>query len=136
MKTMKTRLITTAFVVPMAMAAMFASPAQAASGYTINDFHLYAGPGHSFPRLETVPENARVHIFGCNPSFTWCDVSWGAARGWIDANGIETPYAGRRMTVAEVGASLSVPVISSTYYRDYRYEPPRWRELDEGGDRR
>jgi uncharacterized protein YraI len=124
---------TTRLLIPMvAGAALFASAAQAASGYTINRFHLYSGPGHNFTRVEAVPENARVHIFGCTPSFDWCDVSWGSARGWIDANGLESYYAGRRARVADAGPSLNIPTISfsSTYYR----EGPQWRDMDEDGD--
>ncbi len=91
-----------------------ASVAQAASGYTINRFYLYSGPGHSFDRLESVPDNARIHIFGCTPTYRWCDVSWGNARGWMDAHGIETYDRGRRVIVAEAGPYIRMPVITYT----------------------
>lgn len=86
--------------------------AQAASGYTINRFYLYSGPGHSFERLDSVPDNARLHIFGCTPNYMWCDVSYGSARGWLDAHGIETYDRGRRVIVAEAGPYIRMPVIT------------------------
>jgi uncharacterized protein YraI len=94
-----------------------ATAAQAASGYTINKFYLFTGPGHSFERLESVPENSRVQILGCTPNFKWCDVSWGGARGWMDANGIETYSRGRRVIVANEGPYIRLPTI--TYSRSY-----------------
>ena len=103
-----------------------ATAAQAASGYTINRFYLYAGPGHRFERLDAVPDNSRIHIFGCTPNFRLCDVSWGSARGWMDAHGIETYDRGRRVIVADAGPYIRMPVITYSSAPAYLDEDIDW----------
>ncbi len=117
----------------IAAVTLCATAAQAASGYTINRFYLYSGPGHKFERLDSVPDNTRVQIFGCTPNFSWCDVSWGSSRGWLDAHGIETYDRGRRVIVADDGPYLRLPVV--TYSATYDKPDARILEDDIDWDR-
>jgi uncharacterized protein YraI len=119
------------FIVPLvALGALFASAAaNAETGYTVNRFHIFAGPGRDYPRLETVPEDARVHIFGCMETRDWCDVAWNGVRGWIDSNGLEVVDRGRRIRASD----LDLPIISFSvdgYWRDHYRDRHFYRDRD------
>ena len=126
----------TQLIAALAAAAAFfaAGAAEAATGFTINDFNLYAGPGREFPRLERVPNNARLEVHGCLRSYDWCDVSYRGERGWIDGNGLVFRDRGRRIVVRDYGPRYSLPMISfnfgsywDTHYKTHRFYRDRTR---------
>jgi uncharacterized protein YraI len=109
------------FIVPLvAVGALFAAgAANAETGYTINTFHIFTAPEHDSARIETVPANARVHIFGCLQHRDWCEVAWNGARGWMDSNGLEVFDRGRRVRASDV----DMPIVR---FRAGFYDAPRY----------
>lgn len=105
----------------LALAALIApAAAQAASpAVALATVNLRAGPGTNYPVVRSVPAGARLTTFGCNASFSWCDVSWGPNRGWMSASRIQIVYAGRPVIVtpaAAVGAGLAVVAFNQAYW--------------------
>ena len=113
-------------------AALFAPvAANAAVAYLTDSTSLRAGPGRDFPRIERLPSNVRVELYGCIDRFDWCDVRVGRMRGWVDGDDLTVPWRGRRVGIIEYGPRLSLPLISfridnywdehyrrHTFYRD------------------
>ena len=114
-------------------ALMVPAAANAAVAYLTNPTSLRAGPGRDFPRLDRLPPNARVELYGCVDRFDWCDVRFGRVRGWIDGDNLYVPWQGRRVRVMEYGPRLSLPVISfrfDNYWNDHYRGRPFYRERD------
>ncbi len=61
---------------------------------TVTALNMRAGPATSYPIVTTLPAYAGVTLHGCNEGTTWCDVSWGADRGWVSASYITIAYNG------------------------------------------
>jgi uncharacterized protein YraI len=109
------------FIVPLvAVGALFAaSAANAETGYTINRFHIFSAPERDSDRLETVPANARVHIYGCLEHRDWCEVNWRGVHGWMDSNGLEVWDRGQRVRASD----LDMPIVTfRANLRDRRYD--------------
>jgi uncharacterized protein YraI len=117
------------FIAPLvAVGGLFAAAtANAATGFTINTFHIFAGPGRDFERLETVPDHARVHIFGCMERRDWCDGAWNGVRGWMDSNGLEVWDHGRRVSANDVDLPI-VTFRANLYDHPYRRYRPYYRD--------
>ncbi|MCK5931290.1 MAG: SH3 domain-containing protein [Fulvimarina manganoxydans] len=121
--------------------------------FATTDVNLRAGPSTSYPAVDVVRDGDPVRVFGCLQTRSWCDVSYGGARGWMSSNylayqGPRYRYEGTR--AVEV---IEAPVItfslggywgdhyrSRDFYRDRaRYDrDPDWRDhrRDERWDRR
>lgn len=107
--------------------------ASAESGFATTRVHLRAGPGTGYPVLAVLPSGAPVHIIGCLSGYSWCDVTWGATRGWVAAYYLRTGSYGR-----SVFQRQGPPVTSfdfnnywTSHYRDrpfYR-DRGRWRPV-------
>lgn len=119
-------------------------------GYAVGTTRLYAGPLQDYPSIRYVRRGAVVGVHGCLRDWSWCDVSYGANRGWIAGDSLVVSYRGRR---SRVGQDIGIGVISfafgsywDSYYRDrdfYRDRPrwqstydsryrPEWGERDRG----
>ena len=59
--------------------------ASALSAVTTESTELRAGPALDFPVVDQIPSDVRVNVHGCVRGYSWCDVSWRDARGWIQA---------------------------------------------------
>jgi uncharacterized protein YraI len=121
----------------LALAAFLPVAAQAAVGTVIQVADLYAGPGN-YPNIAAVPTGASVSVIGCTSSYHWCDVTFGAERGWIAGDHLALPYEGRPVTIIESGPRLSVPIVAfeinpywEAHYRDRAFfsERQRWAQL-------
>lgn len=121
----------------LALAAVLPIAAQAAVGTVTQAADLFAGPG-SYPNLAAVPTGASVNVIGCTSGYSWCDISYGAERGWIAGDHLALPYQGRPITVIESGPRLSVPIVAfeiqpywETHYRTRPFfsERERWAHL-------
>lgn len=121
--------------------------------FATTDVNLRAGPSTSYPAVDVVRDGDPVRVFGCLQTRSWCDVSYGGARGWMSSNylayqGPRYRYEGPR--AVEV---IEAPVItfslggywgdhyrSRDFYRDRaRYDrDPDWRDhrRDDRRDRR
>jgi uncharacterized protein YraI len=130
---MKSRIIASALFAATVLAAGAAS---ARPGYLINNFNIFDGPGHDYERLVRVPENARVEVHSCLPSYDWCQVSWRGVRGWLDANGIEVRHAGRMVSLHDFGPRTGIPSYTSGGFDDYdrRPSPLDWDDQDFDND--
>lgn len=130
---MKSRFIASAVLAATVLAA---GAAQARPGYLVNNFNLFDGPGREYERLVRVPEDARVEVHGCLPSFDWCQVTWRGVRGWIDAHGVEVRHAGRMVTIYDFGPRTGIPTYASYDEDDYDDRPARlaWDDQDFDND--
>ncbi|MCC7274653.1 MAG: SH3 domain-containing protein [Alphaproteobacteria bacterium] len=128
--------ILAAAAVALATLLPAAPPAAAQSqGWVIGTVNLRAGPGTAYPRITAIPAGAPVAVFGCLEGWSWCDVAFGEARGWVAGNYISYEYLGRRAPVVEIGPQIALPIIAFTLgsYWDNHYrgrpfyrERPRW----------
>jgi len=75
-----------------------------------------------------MPGNASLAVYGCMADGSWCDISWGGARGWVSASYIHVFYRGQPTVLS---ASL-VPMVGiatvafSVAYWDSHYHSKSW----------
>ncbi len=60
---------------------------------------LLAGPDSNYPFVVTIPGNATVNIMGCLSDLGWCDVAWGAYRGWMPGAYLRSSWNGGYYTL-------------------------------------
>lgn len=118
-------------IAALALAALTVLPAGAASaatgGATVTSLNMRAGPGTWYPVVITMPPNAALTVFGCLNSGSWCDVSWGGARGWVAANYIYTTYEGRTVALNPAiipAVGLAVVAFNQAYWNNYYASKP------------
>jgi uncharacterized protein YraI len=73
--------------------------------------HLRAGPDIFFPSVMIMPPGAGVVVFGCEQGFNWCDVQFGADRGWVDAAFLQAIGPGGPVLIASSPAVIGVPLV-------------------------
>ncbi len=127
----------------LALAASVLGPladAAAAPGTTTAPVYLRAGPSPAYPVVTTLPPGAQLEVLGCVEDWAWCDVAWGAARGWVSAGYLAFPYAGPPAPLYRYGPSIGLTIVPfefgpywGRYYRDRpwyadrdRWGPPRY----------
>jgi uncharacterized protein YraI len=120
---------------------MLPAVARAQSAVTTTSVSLRSGPSTEYPKVLVLPTSAPVTVYGCLDSWSWCDVSFQAYRGWVYGSYLAYPYQGSSVPILGYGAALGLPIISFTlsdywgrYYqgrpwygrRDYwqRHPPP------------
>ncbi|MFS8036460.1 SH3 domain-containing protein [Xanthobacter sp. AM11] len=89
----------------------------------LTNVNLRAGPSVTFPVVTVVPARASIVTHGCLADYSWCDVGFAGARGWIAASYIQVVYAGAPVVLAApVAPAVGVAVVSfnqaywNTYY--------------------
>jgi len=121
------------------------SLASAADAVTTARTNLRAGPAYDFPVVDRIPSDVGVNIHGCIRAYSWCDVSWRDARGWVPGNQLAYLYNGRRVRVVEYGPRIGLPIVGysvdtywDTYYRGRPFygQRDRWRTTWLERDRR
>ncbi|MDP5216438.1 SH3 domain-containing protein [Ruegeria sp. 2205SS24-7] len=97
-------------------------------GFTTTSAHMRAGPGISYPVVATLPQDATIEIYGCQTGYSWCDVSWNAARGWISSNYILTDRDGKKSVLTPVlAAEIGIAIIEfNQAYWNNHYEQYPW----------
>lgn len=117
----------------IAVAALLAfgglNSASAATGaVAVTSVNLRAGPSTRYPVVMTMPQRASLSIYGCLADRSWCDVSWGASRGWVAASYIQVVYRGQPtvLTAAIVPAIGITTVAFSVSYWDVHYRSQPW----------
>lgn len=88
--------------------------------------NLRAGPSTVFPVITVVPIGSTLTTHGCTADYTWCDVSYGAARGWLSAHYIQVVYNGVPTIITPaIAPRIGVAIVTfnrlywDTYYRAY-----------------
>ena len=93
-QTMYKRLLTGLLAI-VGVSALAGAAQAATPSYTTANVNLRAGPGTSYPVLLTVPNGSPITTYGCLDGYNWCDVSWGAERGWMSSSYIQVNYQGQ-----------------------------------------
>ena len=95
--------------------------------------NLRAGPGVNFPVVARLPSGAPLVLHGCVEGYAWCDVSWGAERGWLASAYLGHVYRGAPVALtAAAAARLGIAIVAfdaGYWHRYYLGRPwfPRWR---------
>jgi len=85
-----------ALLAPRAEAQVAPAPVPGFATTTVN---LRAGPGVQYPVVVVLPASAALAVHGCIPDYSWCDASWGQARGWVAARFISVAYQGQTVVL-------------------------------------
>lgn len=125
----KRLLIAVAMLVPLLVGgeALAAQPVAVA----IADVNLRAGPGTQYPAVAMIPYGDSVSLFGCMSGFTWCDVAWGNARGWVATAYLQVIYRGAPVAIdAGVAARIGVNVVvfDRAYWTRHHVGRPWYRD--------
>jgi len=119
-----------------AVLAAFAMPAAAKDqeAYIVSGASLLAGPAADFPAVVGVSPGEPVHVYGCLPDYSWCDVSFQGYRGWFDGHQLAHPFNGVRVPLSGFGGQIGVPVVVfalddywGRFYRDRPFYRDRAR---------
>ena len=70
---------------------------QCPNAYTARPMNLRAGPNRDYPAVAQLDAGAPLDVHGCLDGYSWCDVSFEDARGWLYAGGISFVYNGDRV---------------------------------------
>lgn len=116
-------------IIAAAAAAALAVPtaASARPGFVTTSLNLRAGPGTSFPVVDTLPTGAAVNIHGCLAGYTWCDIGWRGERGWVAGRYLDFVYRGRRVLLPEYAVEVGFPIVAfsvGTYWGHYYRNRP------------
>lgn len=115
---------TRAVLAGMLIAGAFLIPAiaSAAPAYMVSRGTVRAGPGTDYPTLIRLDKGNTVEVYGCLQGWAWCDVSWGAYRGWMYAEHLVYPYQGQRVLIPRYGPMIGLPILSFSFnYWDTHY---------------
>jgi uncharacterized protein YraI len=110
---------------------LFAASAQAQQPITATGTDLFAGPGEDYPPVVELGGGYPLEIYGCVGGYTWCDVSYGEYRGWIDGRDIEYPYQDEQVPLYLYGYELGLPIVSfsiDSYWGSYYHDRPFYSE--------
>lgn len=94
----------------------------AANAIVTTDLNMRAGPSTGYERVATIPGGGNVVVHGCATGFSWCDITWAGARGWVSSNYLAYLDGGRRRSIASFGISIGLPTVGfdrDDYYRRY-----------------
>jgi uncharacterized protein YraI len=119
--------------------------AWAQQAYTTRTANVRAGPERDFPVVATLAPGTPVFVAGCLNDYQWCDVDFGAGRGWVNTRALQSYYQNRVVPLYGYGSTLGLPIVSFSlfnywdrYYRDrpWYHDRPRWEQRWGGNDRR
>ncbi|WP_225767719.1 SH3 domain-containing protein [Inquilinus sp. Marseille-Q2685] len=85
----------------------------ASQAVAVANVNMRAGPGTAYPMITTVPAGVPMTTYGCLSDYSWCDVSWGANRGWLAAGYIQVTYQGSPVIVTPAaGPRISLTIVN------------------------
>lgn len=100
----------------------------AQNAMTTTSADLYAGPDDSYPMVAQVDSNTAVQVNGCLDDWSWCDVSFQDARGWLYSPDITYMYQGGYVPLYQYAPSLGIAVVPfsiDVYWGQY-YQGRPW----------
>jgi len=100
-------------------------------GVTVRAASIHTGPDEGFPQVRRVARDTRVNIYGCLNDRSWCDVSYGNDRGWINGSDLAAEYQGRRESVATLSGSFRIGTVTFSfgdYWENYYRQRPFYNE--------
>lgn len=101
--------------------------AQDNGGFARSGANLRAGPANAYPRVATVVGGDNLTVYGCIDDFSWCDVRWREARGWLPAGVVE--FDARDGAFAPVIGFAIDPYWDAHYRgRPWARDRARWRQ--------
>ena len=116
------------FLAAVGLAVISALPAAVPAaaqqqGWVTTNVNMRSGPGTMYPPVLVVPAGAPVAVFGCLEGYSWCDVGYGEARGFVSGTLITYEYQSVRRPVIEIGPQIALPIIAFTLgnYWDNHY---------------
>lgn len=84
----------------------------AAEGFARSSTVLRAGPGTNYPSVARLSRGDGLEVYGCLSRATWCDVSDGDDRGWVQGNRIEFLSEGRRVRLSGDTGMFGLAILS------------------------
>lgn len=118
-----------AVVVPLSPAV-----ARQAQGFTVRSTELLSGPERDYPPLRRLRADTGITVYGCLNDWSWCDVSYGYDRGWVERDDIVINYRGHRSRILP---SMGIGILSfifASYWddhyrnRSFYSQRPRWEQ--------
>jgi uncharacterized protein YraI len=100
----------------------------AQNAMTTTSADLYAGPDDSYPMVAQVDSNTPVQVYGCLDDWSWCDVGFQDARGWLYSPDITYMYQGGYVPLYSYAPSLGIAVepFSVDVYWGHYYQGRPW----------
>jgi uncharacterized protein YraI len=120
------------YALPFAAAVMataaLPSVASAADAVVTTELNMRAGPSTAYPVVEVIPADAPVEVHGCVRGYSWCDVTWQDARGWVSGGFLTALYRERYVPLVEYATVVDVPIIGFSFdpYWDSYYRSRPW----------
>jgi len=105
--------------------AVSASPAFAAvSGWVTANVNQRSGPSTSYPPITVIPAGSSITIYGCLNDDSWCDISWGANRGWMSAAYLQANSNSHRVAIRGYSAIPFVTFNFNSYWNSNYSKKP------------
>jgi uncharacterized protein YraI len=106
--------------------ALSATPSFAAvfSGYTTANVNQRSGPSTAYPPITVIPAGASITIYGCLSDDSWCDISWGANRGWMSSAYLQVSYQSHRYPVRGYSGIPFITFNFGNYWDSYYRNRP------------
>lgn len=105
-----------------AMAAVPLAPVDvlaAATSVATATVNMRAGPSTTYPVVRIVPAGSTVATYGCVADYSWCDVDFGGARGWVSASYLTTVVHGAKVVVSPTVGFPVVAYAPAAYWDRY-----------------
>ena len=112
--------------------------AWAQNAMTTTPTDLYAGPDDSYPEVAELDSNTPVQVYGCLDDWSWCDVGYEDARGWLYSPDITYLYEGGYVPLYQYAPSLGIAVVPfsvDVYWGRYYRGRPWFARRDEWAHR-
>jgi uncharacterized protein YraI len=102
--------------------------AWAQNAMTTTSADLYAGPDDSYPMVAQLDSNTPLQVYGCLDDWSWCDVGFQDARGWLYSPDITYAYEGGYVPLYQYAPALGVAVVpfSVDVYWGHYYQGRPW----------
>ncbi len=112
--------------------------ALADNAVTSRPANVLAGPDDSYPVVAQLDADTPVQVMGCLNDWSYCDVAFQGARGWLYAPDLTYAYQGGYVPLYSYGPALGITVESfsvDNYWGRYYHDRP-WYSRREEFDRR